>query len=360
MSSVSPVRGGKTTSTETPADLSEQLANVADALYALKPDDFSAARDAEVRSARDAGQQPLAREIAKLRKPTQSAWLVNLLWRDQHEVMEQLFELAHELSQAQADAAGPALRELTAQRRQIENSLVRRAVELGTEAGARVSDSVAREAQETLSAALARPDVADEVRSGRLVKPASYVGFGALPTTAPAKDRPSPALIDLEAARQRRAADSQRPSTDESVEEQQVDEQQAQREAEARERAEAERRQQLERALATSHAAAERAKSHLEDAAKAADEAHARVGDLHQQLDTLRAQLQRLEAEIETAEGKATQADERKQQAKTDSAAAIEAVEQAQKAHVIPEEARRRDPQLFRLATRCDPSLRSG
>ena len=134
MSSVSPVRGGKTTSTETPADLSEQLANVADALYALKPDDFSAARDAEVRSARDAGQQPLAREIAKLRKPTQSAWLVNLLWRDQHEVMEQLFELAHELSQAQADAAGPALRELTAQRRQIENSLVRRAVELGTEA----------------------------------------------------------------------------------------------------------------------------------------------------------------------------------------------------------------------------------
>jgi hypothetical protein len=331
MSSVSPARGDKSSTDSPPADLDEQLARVADALYALKPDDFAAARDAEVRSARDAGQQPLAREIARLRKPTQSAWLVNLLWRDQHDVMEQLFELAYELSQAQADAAGPALRELTAQRRQIENSLVRRAVELGTQAGVRVSDSVAREAQETLSAALARPEVAEEVRSGRLVKPASYVGFGALPTTTPAADRPSPALIDLDAARQRRAAETQRPGTDESAKDQRADDQQAQREAAARERAEAERRQRLERAVATARAAAERAKNHLEDAAKAADEAHARVGDLRQQLDTLRAQLQRLESDVDSAEARATQADQRKQDAESENVAAIAAVKAAEK-----------------------------
>src|SRR5579862_5235623 len=85
---------------------------VADRLYALKPDEFAAARDAEVRQARQAGQRDLAREIAQLRKPTQSAWLINLLWRDQHDVMEQLFELANELTRAQAEAAGPELRTL--------------------------------------------------------------------------------------------------------------------------------------------------------------------------------------------------------------------------------------------------------
>src|SRR5579871_2797357 len=178
---------------------------VAERLYALKPDDFAAARDAEVRSARAEGQQPLARDIARLRKPTQSAWLINLLWRDQHDVMEQLFELSQELARAQAEAAGAELRELTAQRRQLENALMRRAVELGGEAGVRVSDSVAREAQETLSAALALPEVADEIRSGRLVKPASYAGFGGVapPVVAP---RPAGAPIDLDAVRQRRAA----------------------------------------------------------------------------------------------------------------------------------------------------------
>src|SRR5690349_9759446 len=100
---------------------STDLEDVAARLYALKPDDFAAARDDEVRSARAAGQQPLAREIAKLRRPTQSAWLINLLWRDQHDVMEQLFALSLELSRAQAEAAGAELRELTAQRPQLEN-----------------------------------------------------------------------------------------------------------------------------------------------------------------------------------------------------------------------------------------------
>src|SRR5262249_34883248 len=111
-----------------PADL--DFDQLADRLYALKPDDFATARDDAVRDARAGGQQPLARDIAKLRRPTQSAWLINLLWRDQQDVMEQLFELAQELTRAQADADGATLRELTAQRRQLENALMRRAVEL--------------------------------------------------------------------------------------------------------------------------------------------------------------------------------------------------------------------------------------
>ena len=67
---------------------------IADALYALHPDAFAAARDDAVKQARAAGVAPLARELAKLRRPTLSAWMVNLLWRDQATVLEQLFRLA--------------------------------------------------------------------------------------------------------------------------------------------------------------------------------------------------------------------------------------------------------------------------
>ena len=131
------------------------------------------------------GRQPLARELGKLRKPTQSAWLINLLWRDQREVMEQLFELASEMTRAQAEVSGPELRALTAQRRQLESAMLRQAEVLARAAGVEVSASTSREAQETLAAALAQPEVADEIRSGRLVKPASYAGFGTFGSGAP-------------------------------------------------------------------------------------------------------------------------------------------------------------------------------
>ena len=59
-------------------DLHAQVDAVADVLYGLPPDEFSPARDQYVRQAREQRNQPLARELAKLRKPTQSAWLGNL------------------------------------------------------------------------------------------------------------------------------------------------------------------------------------------------------------------------------------------------------------------------------------------
>jgi len=308
--------GGAHPSAPPQDDLDAEVSHVADQLYALTPDDFTPARDAAVRAAREAGRQPLAREIARLRKPTQSAWLINLLWRDQHAVMEQLFELSHELAQAQADAAGATLRELTAQRRQIENALMRRAVELGTQAGVRVSDSITREAQETLSAALALPEVADEVRSGHLVKPASYAGFGASSAIAAPSAKPSPAPIDLDAVRQRRTAD-------EADAEQ---ERRARQEQKERERAAAERH------LAQVRHDAERAAQRVADAAKAADEARARVDDLQQRLDTLRAQLQRLESEVDAAQARATEAEEERRRAEANEAEARKAIEEAEAA----------------------------
>ena len=138
-----------------------------------------------IKAARAEKNAELARELGKLRKPTQTAWLINVLWRDQREVMEQMLQLGEELSHAQASASGPALQRLTSQRRELEAALLRRARELAQKAGVTVTPQMEREAQETLAAALARPTVADEVRSGRLVKPASLRRVWRFPATLP-------------------------------------------------------------------------------------------------------------------------------------------------------------------------------
>jgi hypothetical protein len=283
-------------------ELVATLDEVADRLYALKPDAFSGARDAEVRQAREAGDRDLARQIGQLRKPTMSAWLVNLLWRDQHEVMEQLFELSRELTRAQAEAAGPELRTLTQQRRQLESALLRRAVELGSEAGVTVSDSVQREAQETLSAALARPEVADEVRTGRLTKAESYAGFGAVATGSVAAPPPRP-----------------RPETREPI-----DLRAAQRAREEREAA--------QRRLTQAQEAAEAAAARLTATTRAEEAARQRHDDLRQQLRSLREQIQRVESEVEASERAEDAAEAARKEAEQAHTQALKALADAERA----------------------------
>src|SRR5205814_7116496 len=87
------------------ADGEQPLDQIAADLYATRPDKFVAARDEQVKQARADGQQSLARELSQLARPTQSAWLVNLLWRDQRNVLDQLMELGDQLRRAQADAS---------------------------------------------------------------------------------------------------------------------------------------------------------------------------------------------------------------------------------------------------------------
>lgn len=107
--------------------------------------------------------------------------MLNLLVRDQPEVGEQLVELGSELRRAQEQLSGAALRELAAQRQRLVSALVRSARKLAADAGHPVSAATAFELEQTLHAALADPDVAAEVGSGRLARPASRTGFEAQP-----------------------------------------------------------------------------------------------------------------------------------------------------------------------------------
>lgn len=144
-------------------------------LYALAPEDFTAARDAAVKQARADGDRPRAKELAGLRRPTLPGHLVNLLVRAEPDLVTQLLELGAALADAQRSGSGSGLRELGEQRRALVSAVTARALELGDR---ETTSAVRAEVEATLEAALADPAAAEAVRSGRLVRALSFAGFG--------------------------------------------------------------------------------------------------------------------------------------------------------------------------------------
>lgn len=152
-------------------------------LYEAPPDGFVAARSAAIAAARRAGDRDAARRLGELRKPTVAAWLVNLLALRRPDLLDDLIELAGALRAAQRDLHGDQLRELSTRRRQAVSALVAEARRLAVEAdpGVGAGKLPLADVETTLAAALSDVDVAGQVRSGRLVRAATYAGFGEVP-----------------------------------------------------------------------------------------------------------------------------------------------------------------------------------
>lgn len=156
------------------------LLSAAEELYALPAGDFVAARKARAASAKTDGDGELARRIGGLRKPSAAAWVVNQLVRHRAEEMSQLLDLGESLRRAQADLDAAAMRELGRQRRQVTLAMSRQGVALARELDASVSDTVLRQVEETLHAAMVDAGAAAAVRSGLLARPLSPAGLGSL------------------------------------------------------------------------------------------------------------------------------------------------------------------------------------
>ncbi len=101
--------------------------SVADKLYALPRDEFTAARNAAAKQAREQGDRELADQIAVLRRPSTAAWVANLLAREQPDEIRALVKLGDGLRAAQQRLQGDELRRLSAQRRQLVHGLVQQA-----------------------------------------------------------------------------------------------------------------------------------------------------------------------------------------------------------------------------------------
>jgi hypothetical protein len=148
------------------------LDTLADELYALPPEEFTAARDAAVKRADDA---ELKKAVKALRKPTASAHAVNRIVREDPDAVDALLDLGDDLRAAMTGRGGD-VRVLTEARRERIGRLV----------DAVLPANVREDVTATLEAATADPDLGAAVRSGRLVKPLRYAGFGAMPDLAEA------------------------------------------------------------------------------------------------------------------------------------------------------------------------------
>ncbi|WP_323179977.1 hypothetical protein [Streptomyces sp. NBC_00555] len=170
---------------------------IIDTLYALSPARFTAARDEAAARAKRAGDQTAGKRIAGLRRPTLAAWTSNTLVRAKPDEVEQFRQLGQALRAAHRSLDGEQLRDLSHQQHVVIGALAREALRLAEEAGTAVSETVVREVEQILYAALADPEAAEAWASGRLAKaPALSTEFpgvdpDAVPTAPPAPPAPS-------------------------------------------------------------------------------------------------------------------------------------------------------------------------
>ena len=273
-------------------------------LYALAPEEFVGARTALVKQARAAKDRTLATAIGALRRPTRTAWLVNLLARDDHAAVGALLDLGDALRSAQEQRDGPALRELSARRRQAIDALVRRATVLSRDAGHPPTESTLNEVAQTLQAALGDPGVADQVRDARLAGAAVYGGFGgpAEPGGEPTGGQDLAALL----AASMPGAEKSHASPEDEV-------------AERRRRAAEERRVALTQARDDARAA-------LDEAQAAADQATEEADRRAKDVDRLKEELARAEEAEREARTTARAAREELRDRRTAAEAAEEAL----------------------------------
>jgi hypothetical protein len=257
-----------------------------DALHAVPPAEFVAARNALVKQARAARQPDLAAEIAAMRKPNVVVWLVNQLARRHPRDAAALVEAGERLRQTQHRAlrggGADSLREANATWRDT----VSRALKT-------IRDMVGHAIDEprivaTLLGAATDPELADRLAHGRLEEEAAPPGIeAALGALEPA--RPS-----QRGGAKRPAPVTTKPDDERRAERRRRDEAAEKRAQQRSEREAAAQRRRRERALAAARSAAERAdgaaarmEKHAAQAAEkakrarqAANEARRRVAEL--------------------------------------------------------------------------------
>ncbi|MFC9560446.1 transposase [Agromyces sp. NPDC056965] len=195
----------------------DALGEVATELYGLRPDEFTAARNARAQAVA-ADDRALAARIRELRRPSPAAWLVNQLMRHRNDEVEAILELGAEAREAQGRFDAAELAELGRQRRRLVSALAHEAGDLADELGAAVRTPVLDEVAQTLQAAMSDAAAADAVRTGRLVRALEAVGVevdlsdavagGPAPRTEPgdtARAGETPARPSAAASKRRRA-----------------------------------------------------------------------------------------------------------------------------------------------------------
>lgn len=263
--------------------------SVADELYSLPREEFTAARAVRGKEAKATGDQQLAAGIHQLRKPTMGAWLANQLVREHPGEVQSFVDLGAALREATAMLSGDQLRELDRQRRQLVYALMQQARGLANAAGHKVSQDTASRLEDTLHAALSDERAAAQLRAGRLTDTLQGEGFPpteATTSTEPTTDLPSVGSPKDKSADQRRADQL----------------------------GHAERDEQLARAAVRDAAdGLERAQTSVERAKAAAQKAALLASGLRAKLDRAEVEASRREQDHQSAQAELVRADRTRQ-----------------------------------------------
>ena len=271
------------------------MTDEADQLYELPLSEFTSARTELEKRLRKDGKREEAAGVKALRKPTAPAWALNQVARREPKAVKELIQAGKRVRDAQEKllAGGdrkPLDRAASAQR-EATKELVRAAVNVADGGGVGTGAAFEEKVGQTLRAAAADDEVAEQFAAGRLVREQEAVGlFGFdVPAAAPARETPAPkkkrksadkgdeAASRTEAAERRRAENLERKRLT-ALEAARKAEQRARRAAEAAERATAKERTTAERAIKR----LEKAESDEESARAKLEEALAEVERLDQ------------------------------------------------------------------------------
>ncbi len=266
-------------------------------LYGSDPEEFTERRTALAARARAAGDRAAAKDIAGLRKPTRSAWMINQLVRADPGVADQLAGLGDELRAAAAELDGPKIRELSHARRQLVDTLIRQVLH---QAGEQSPPAGLREdLTATFGAALADPQVARDLAAGTLLRAVHRADFS---SGVPGLTLVPPADATRSAAPRRRAPAAEPPKAEppgagretksaEVVAPEKVKAARAAREARAAEVARAARAAEQARAAEDRRRAITEAEQAVAEASEAADRAAQAEQDERDNVRALEAQL---------------------------------------------------------------------
>ena len=163
----------------------DDLPASADDLYGVDPAEFIAARTALARRLRAEGDRDAATRVAKLRRPPQSTWALNLLARTQPDRIDAVFAAATALRDALA-GNGADRREAQADYRTAIDAAVAAAATLADV----TADDMRNRIRTNLLAAGVDEDLAMAVQRGVLPDDQEAPGFGGTPTIGPIAPRP--------------------------------------------------------------------------------------------------------------------------------------------------------------------------
>jgi hypothetical protein len=287
------------------------VADPVDELYTLPPAQFTAARNALVKTLRAEKRRDDAEAVKSLKRPSVPAWALNQVARSSPEAVDQVLEAGAAVAAAQRRALSgvrdAGLREASQQRRDAIDAVFRLAADVLRDAGTQPQTHRMAIAA-TLEAASVDPEVAAAVRAGRLTTdvpaPSGFgdvTGLGLVPEAPgphkqqPARDEPGGDDDTRDDAAARAAAEAAQLAALHAAQAKRRADELAQRAAEARRQAvrTENEAQRMEERAAQVRARADEAATAADDLAAQADDAARAASDAQAEADAAAAAANR-------------------------------------------------------------------